>query len=294
MYYGRKVPGFPAHPHRGFETITIVRKGVVDHADSLGNSARYADGDVQWLTAGRGISHSEMFPLLKRDAPNPFELIQIWLNLPARSKLAEPSFKMLWAEDIPVLHIQDEAGEVEVRCIAGSLGAAFPKPAPTPPVDSWAATPDADLAIWTIRLSPGATWTLPPASGTATRRQLFYFQGKSMALDGQTVDAFTSVEVACAEPLKLVNGSEVSDLLMLQGSPIGEPVVQDGPFVMNSSEEIRQAWADYRQTGFGGWDWPSHNPVHERDRSRFESRQAQPKVSGSERRILVTIADISA
>src|SRR4029078_7101352 len=90
MYHGDVVPGFPAHPHRGFETVTIVRRGLIDHSDSLGATARFGGGDVQWLTAGRGIVHSEMFPLLNREAGNPLELFQIWLNLPARLELVPP------------------------------------------------------------------------------------------------------------------------------------------------------------------------------------------------------------
>src|SRR3954465_14017261 len=98
MYHGRTVPGFPQHPHRGFETVTVVRRGLLDHADSLGAAARFGGGDVQWLTAGKGILHAEMFPLLKDEAPNPLELFQIWLNLPRRSKLVQPHFSMLWNE----------------------------------------------------------------------------------------------------------------------------------------------------------------------------------------------------
>ena len=95
MYHGMVVPGFPAHPHRGFETVTIVRKGLIDHSDSLGAAARYGGGDVQWLTAGSGVVHAEMFPLLDRAAPNPLELFQIWLNLAAADKMVDPHFTML-------------------------------------------------------------------------------------------------------------------------------------------------------------------------------------------------------
>ena len=100
MYHGDSVPGFPAHPHRGFETVTIVRKGLIDHSDSLGATARFGQGDVQWLTAGQGVVHAEMFPLLDAERDNPLELFQIWLNLPARSKMAPPHFTMFWSGQI--------------------------------------------------------------------------------------------------------------------------------------------------------------------------------------------------
>ncbi len=90
MYHGTTVPGFPQHPHRGFETVTFVRRGLIDHSDSLGATARFGRGDVQWLTAGKGVVHCEMFPLVERDRPNPLELFQIWLNLPAADKMVEP------------------------------------------------------------------------------------------------------------------------------------------------------------------------------------------------------------
>ena len=125
MYHGDTVPGFPGHPHRGFETVTVVRKGLIDHADSLGAAARFGGGDVQWLTAGKGIVHSEMFPLLDADAANPLELFQIWLNLPARSKMAEPHFTMFWAEDIPNFTATDAEGrKTDVASIAGQIGRA--------------------------------------------------------------------------------------------------------------------------------------------------------------------------
>src|SRR6266700_2199549 len=105
MYHGTTVPGFPQHPHRGFETVTFVRRGLIDHSDSLGAAARFGRGDAQWLTAAKGISHCEMFPLLDASGPNPVELFQIWLNLPARDKLVAPHFTMLWDRSIPRVEV---------------------------------------------------------------------------------------------------------------------------------------------------------------------------------------------
>ena len=267
MYHGHTVPGFPAHPHRGFETVTIVRRGLIDHADSLGAAARFGPGDVQWLTAGAGIVHAEMFPLLRQDAPNPLELFQIWVNLPAKHKLADPHFKMLWAERIPQHTVRDKNGRTtEVSCIAGAFSTALagaPKP-PSPPPASWASQPDADFAIWTLRLSPGANWTLPAAQGgDATRRKLYFFAGSSVAIAGQTLDEHAGVELRGAAAVQLVNsGADPAEFLLLQARPIGEPVAQYGPFVMNSQAELRQAYADFERSGFGAWPWPDNAPVH--------------------------------
>ena len=156
MYHGTRVPGFPQHPHRGFETISFVRRGYMDHADSLGASARFGAGDVQWMTAGAGIVHSEMFPLLDSEAPNPVELFQIWINLPAEDKLVPPHFKMLWAADIPRLEEQDSNGRTaEITVVAGEVNGSSP---PAPPPHSWAAQADHDVAIWHVRLEPEARW----------------------------------------------------------------------------------------------------------------------------------------
>ena len=135
MYHGSKIPGFPYHPHRGFETITINKEGTVDHSDSLGAAGRFGAGDVQWMTAGKGVQHSEMFPLIHEDKENPLEIFQIWLNLPKASKFVEPHFKMLWKDDIPLVSHQDAAGKMTwIDVIAGNLDGVN-APAPTP--DSW-------------------------------------------------------------------------------------------------------------------------------------------------------------
>ncbi len=272
MYHGSTVPGFPAHPHRGFETVTIARKGLIDHADSLGATARFGRGDVQWLTAGQGVVHSEMFPLLEQESPNPLELFQIWLNLPAASKMAAPHFTMLWSQDIPRLTATDARGRrTDVALIAGQLrGAAEPL---EPPPDSWAAQLDADVAIWTIRMAPGARWTLPAATGTDTRRQLYFFKGRSVTVGGQVVQEHCAIELRAGAEVELINGDDAeAELLLLQGRPIGEPVAQYGPFVMNTQAEIAQTMADYQRTGFGGWPWPDSAPVHGREPARFALR----------------------
>jgi redox-sensitive bicupin YhaK (pirin superfamily) len=270
MYHGATIPGFPAHPHRGFETVTIVREGLIDHSDSLGASARFGGGDVQWLTAGRGIVHAEMFPLLQADRPNRLELFQIWLNLPASHKMAEPHFKMFWSELVPRHTFTDDTGATTVvTCIAGQLRGAEGTPPPEPPPDSWAAQVQSDIAIWTITLAPGARWTLPAATGDGTQRCLYFFEGASLSIGGQTQGEHAGLHLHCDRDVELVNGPQHTQLLVLQGRPIAEPVAQYGPFVMNTQAEIHQAFADYQRTRFGGWPWPDEAPVPGKEPRRF-------------------------
>jgi quercetin 2,3-dioxygenase len=267
MYHGQTVPGFPSHPHRGFETVTIVRKGRIDHSDSLGATARFGGGDVQWLTAGKGIVHCEMFPLLHADAPNPTELFQIWVNLPAKNKMAKPHFTMLWHEEIPRIRALDAQGRAtEVVCIAGMLQG---QKALHPPPDSWASEPSSDLGIYTIKLAPGAQWRLPAAQSAATQRRLYFFRGGGLKVAGQDVPLQSVIQVQADHDCSFINGEQESELLVLQARPISEPVAQYGPFVMNTQEEIHQAFADYRRTEFGGWPWPQSDPVHPRGQGRF-------------------------
>jgi redox-sensitive bicupin YhaK (pirin superfamily) len=275
MYHGRVVPGFPQHPHRGFETVTIVRRGLVDHSDSLGATARFGRGDVQWLTAGEGIVHAEMFPLLDREGPNPLELFQIWLNLPAADKLAKPHFAMLWGNTIPQRVVTDDAGRTtEITVVAGRFADAQP---PAPPPRSWASRPDANVAIWCVRMAPGARCTLPSAKGAPCVRTLYFFGGPSLSVGDHQATSHAAFVVRSDEETALAAGDGECEILLLQGRPIGEPVVQYGPFVMNSREEIERAFSDYRRTGFGGWPWPSDDPVHARGEARF-AKHADGKV----------------
>jgi redox-sensitive bicupin YhaK (pirin superfamily) len=266
MYHGQVVPGFPQHPHRGFETVTIVRRGFIDHSDSLGATARFGSGDTQWLTAGAGIVHSEMFPLLSQDRENPLELFQIWLNLPRADKMSPPHFAMLWSAETPQLQFNDARGRLtEVTVVAGTLG---DRRAPAPPPHSWAARADAHVAIWQIRMQPGASWQLPAADASAGRT-LYFFRGNELRVGGQSVPGQRAVELANGIALDLEAGAQACEILLLQGRPIAEPVVQYGPFVMNSQAEIQQAMLDYQRTRFGGWPWASDDPVHARDAGRF-------------------------
>jgi redox-sensitive bicupin YhaK (pirin superfamily) len=266
MYHGSTVPGFPQHPHRGFETVTYVRQGYVDHSDSLGAQARFGRGDVQWLTAGRGIVHAEMFPLLDRSGPNTCELFQIWLNLPAADKMVEPYFTMLWNEQLP-RHIakDDEGRATEITVIAGVLDGLTP---PAPPPDSWAARAEADVAIWHAVLEPGAVWVPPAAANAETVRTLYVFSG-AVHIGDHVVVAPTGVVVRATDEISVAADNAGAEILVLQGRPIGEPVAQYGPFVMNTRAQIEQAYNDYRATGFGGWPWPVDDPVHGRTDGRF-------------------------
>jgi quercetin 2,3-dioxygenase len=284
MYHGQTVPGFPSHPHRGFETVTIVRKGLIDHSDSLGATARFGGGDTQWLTAGGGIVHSEMFPLLDDSKANPLELFQIWLNLPAKSKMVPAHFTMLWNEKIARHTATDANGKTtEIAVIAGSLMDNVGAKALLPPPDSWASQAESDLAILTLKLAPGARWTLPKSTASAakqdTKRQLYCFKGNKVTVAEQAVN-HAAVELRGDADVEIYNGGdELAEFLLLQARPIGEPVAQYGPFVMNTQAEIRQTITDYQRTQFGGWPYPDGAPVHGRDPARFAKH-----VNGKEER----------
>ncbi|MEH7074251.1 pirin family protein [Neobacillus drentensis] len=274
MYHGTTVPGFPAHPHRGFETVTVVLEGLVDHFDSTGGAGRYGNGDVQWLTTGKGTMHSEMFPLVDQDRENPLELFQIWLNLAANSKFAEPEYKMLWAEDIPVISSTNANGaKTTVRLIAGNLQG---KNSLEPTKASWANDPVHHVGIYLIRMEPQATFTLPAVAETLNRN-LYYYQGKEIQIDGTLLTASHRAKLVGGQEIEITNGEEESYLLVLEGEPIQEPVAQYGPFVMNTEQEIRDAFNEYQRTQFGGWQWGSYDHVNERESGRF-ARHSDGKI----------------
>ncbi len=266
MYHGEKVPGFPTHPHRGFETVTIVLNGFVDHSDSHGGAGRYGNGDVQWMTAGSGLQHSEMFPLLNKDQGNPLELFQIWLNLPREDKFVKPHYAMLWAENIPLHTEKDENGKTtEITVVAGKI---HNTQAPPPAPNSWANNNENEVSIWLIKMEANASWIIPRASNEI-QRSLYFYKGSKIKIDKHEIESYNSIELSADEPVLIENSNIEAYMLLLQGKPINEPVVQHGPFVMNTENEIRQAFVDYRSTNFGGWPWPSHENVHGKEKHRF-------------------------
>lgn len=261
MYHGENVPGFPEHPHRGFETVTITLDGLIDHFDSVGASGRYGFGDVQWMTAGKGCQHAEMFPLVNADGPNTLHLFQIWLNLPSYSKFVEPNYKMIWHEELKKIN---PASGVKMTIIAGSFsGTKAIEPTP----DSWANDPEHKVDIFLVEMEAGSRFDLLNTSDTVNRN-LYIYEGTTLQLNGETVAANQRIKLGNVDTT-LYNTGNIAKILVLQGEPINEPVAKYGPFVMNTQNEIHQAFSDYQKTQFGGWPWDRSDPVFPRESGRI-------------------------
>ena len=273
MYHGERIPGFPQHPHRGFETLTATLEGLIDHTDSLGCAGRYGGGDLQWMTAGKGVVHGENFPLINDSSPNTLRLFQIWLNLPARSKMSDPTYVMHWNEKLP--RVVEKDGST-LTLWAGSLPSLGLKGLP-PPKDSWASDPSNDVTVIHMNLAANGGFTLPPSIATNASRMAYWVEGSGPLEISGGVEA-TSLTRKCAvtldanQEVKFTNkGGEGIEVLILGGQQIGEPVAQRGPFVMNSQEEIQQAFHDYQRTRFGGWPWDKDAVVFPRNKGRFST-----------------------
>jgi redox-sensitive bicupin YhaK (pirin superfamily) len=278
MYHGDKFPGFPQHPHRGFETLTATIDGLIDHTDSEGNAGRYGNGDHQWMTAGKGIVHGENFPLIYEEKPNHTRFFQIWLNLPSKDKMVDPDFVMHWAEDIKKIVSEDKL--VCTTVFAGDIGGITGLP---PPKNSWANNVSNEVTVLHITIKPGGVFTLPAAiGGKGINRMAYWIEGNKLSVNSDiikdqcaiTLDASISASFTNTNTESYTSESKkvsplVTEILLLQGMPIKEPVVQHGPFVMNTNQEIQQAFADYRRTEFGGWPWADTAVVFPRFKGRF-------------------------
>jgi redox-sensitive bicupin YhaK (pirin superfamily) len=232
--------GVGTHPHRGFETVTIVYAGEVEHRDSTGKGGVIGPGDVQWMTAGSGILHEEFHSTNYAKAGGPFEMVQLWVNLPAKDKMAAPGYQAILNSDIPAVALRDDANieSAQVRVIAGSFnGKQGPAHTFTP------------MNVWDVRVQAGRTVWLPVPEGWPV--QLVVLDG-ALQVNGDTVLRTTQMASLAGDGAGLrVEANGDAKLLLLAGEPIDEPVVGYGPFVMNSRAEIEQAIRDFNAGKFG-------------------------------------------
>jgi redox-sensitive bicupin YhaK (pirin superfamily) len=229
--------GAPDHPHRGFETVTYVLEGEMEHEDSAGHRGRLGPGDVQWMTAGAGIVHSEMPSQRIREQGGRVHGFQIWVNLPRKDKLARPRYQEYSREKLPQARTDD--GKAQVRVIAGeALGVRAVIETRTPIV----------LQDWTLQ--PGADVTLPFASDL--QMLVYVFEGSArVGPEGTTVGEGQLAILGPGESVRLSGGTEPARLLLLGGVPLREPVARYGPFVMNTRAEIAQAFTDFQSGRMG-------------------------------------------
>ncbi len=226
--------GVGPHPHRGFETVTIVHAGSVDHRDSAGHADSIGVGDVQWMTAGAGIVHEEMLGRRVTEVGGTVSMAQLWVNLPARDKSTPPRYQPITADRIPVLTTPGAT----LRVVAGRIGDVVG------PADTH--TP---LAVVDGRIAAGGEVDLPIAPGWTG---LVAVLSGGVTIEGRTVDAeAVAVLDRTGDRLRLVGGAEESRVLILAGEPIAEPIAAMGPFVMNTHEELNRAVEDYRRGRMG-------------------------------------------
>jgi hypothetical protein len=229
--------GVGVHPHRGFETVTIVYQGEVEHRDSTGAGGRIGPGDVQWMTAASGILHEEFHSREFTSKGGAFEVVQLWVNLPAKDKMAEPGYQTLLNQDIPTVELPESAGSL--RVIAGDYNGNRGPARTFTPVDVW------DLRLKTART---ARFKLPEGRTTA----VVVLQGTAMVNDEALARSGQIVMLERAGSEVLIEANNEVTLLLLSGEPIDEPIVGYGPFVMNSRQEILQAVEDFNRGRFTG------------------------------------------
>jgi quercetin 2,3-dioxygenase len=227
--------GVGGHPHRGFETVTIVYSGEVEHRDSSGGGGRIGPGDVQWMTAASGLVHEEFHGRDFAQRGGVLEMVQLWVNLPAKDKMSPPRYQNILNSQIPTTNLPD--GQGSVRVIAGEFGGlAGPARTFTP------------IHVWDLRLTSEQPLNLPVPEGYTTL--LAVLKGSVRINNSETINA---AEVGLFDRAgdHICIDSAHATVLLLCGEPIDEPIVGGGPFVMNNTEEIRQAIADYQSGKMG-------------------------------------------
>ncbi|WP_447871832.1 pirin family protein [Serratia fonticola] len=228
--------GVGQHPHRGFETVTIVYQGEVEHRDSTGSGGVIGPGDVQWMTAASGILHEEFHSKDFSQKGGTIEMVQLWVNLPAKDKMAAPGYQTLLNQDIPVVPLADNAGQV--RVIAGNYGG-HAGPART----------FSPINVWDMKLNAGHTTTLQVEEGHTLAVVMLH---GAILVNGEQIVRETQMVLLdrAGDSITLEANGDVS-LLVLSGEPIDEPIVGYGPFVMNNEAEIQQAFRDFNSGQFG-------------------------------------------
>ena len=228
--------GVDWHPHRGFETVTIVYDGEVDHHDTAGNGGSIRAGDVQWMTAGSGLLHKEFHsPGFTRQGGR-FEVLQLWVNLPRASKMTAPRYQALAAQDIPVVPLPGDAGSV--RVIAGEFGTA-----------RGAARTFTPINLLDLRLTAGKRVTLDLRDGYTAA--LYVLKGEVVIGDRETARATELVVLDRRGAEAAIEANSDATVFVMNGQPIDEPIAGYGPFVMNTRQEIQQAFVDFNQGRFG-------------------------------------------
>lgn len=228
--------GVGTHPHRGFETVTIVYNGEVEHRDSENNSGQIGPGDVQWMTAGRGILHQEYHAPAFAKTGGLFKVLQLWVNLPAKDKMAQGGYQTILATQIPVIDLPHQAGHA--RIIAGTLfGTTGPAKTFTP------------INLWDLTLRRGQDITLDIPQGHTSI--LVGVEGQIKFGDERHLHAEEAVLLSPEGDKIKLNAENDAQLLVLTGAPLNEPIVGQGPFVMNSQDEIRTAIEDFKTGRFG-------------------------------------------
>ena len=259
LYTSKLTPGFQLHTHWGYETVTYVPQGYVDHFDSKGNQGRYGFGDMQWITAGGMYSHCEMYPLAHQDRENPQMVTQIMLNLPLSEKNTEPEVHTVWQEDLT----EFEEDGCTFTLLAGSFRG---RTATVPSKRSWAADPAHHVLILRVLMEPGSTFTLEP---TEAAHRNVYITEERASVAGKEYHENTRLKLRADASAEITMGEKGSEIWVLEGDPIGEKQSRWGPVVLGSDKEVIDANNTIREKEAADWKWEYVNQKQPLGTERF-------------------------
>ncbi len=259
LYTSKMTPGFQLHSHWGYETITLVPQGYVDHFDNLGNQGRYGYGDMQWVTAGGRYHHCEMYPLVHQDRQNPQLVTQIMLNLPLSEKNTPPEVHTVWKEDLVEF---EEDGCTFTLLVGNFMG----RTAEAPSKRSWAADPAHHVTVLRVLMKPGSTFKLGKTE--AASRNIYLTEGGA-TVAGRPYKASTRLKLKTDCEVEITMGDTESEVWLLEGDPIGEKQSRWGPAVLGSDNEVREAVNIIRKEELEEWPWDFVNQKQPLGTERF-------------------------